>query len=72
VEWGDHPAEALLSLADREKADVIVVGTHGRSGLSRLVMGSVAERLVRHSSVPVIPIRPGMQLRPPPEMRERA
>jgi nucleotide-binding universal stress UspA family protein len=43
VEWTDQAAEGILAAADRERADLIVVGTHGRSGLSRLVMGSVAE-----------------------------
>lgn len=71
VEWEDKPADALLLLADREKADVIVMGTHGRSGLSRLLMGSVAEDVLRRSPIPVIPIRSGMQLSRPPEVREQ-
>ena len=39
------------------KADLIVIGTHGRSGLSRLLLGSVAEEVVRGASVPVLLVR---------------
>jgi nucleotide-binding universal stress UspA family protein len=56
VESGD-PAETILAYADEIDADVIVVGTHGRSGVKRYVLGSVAERLVRHSTCPVLTVR---------------
>ncbi|WP_428266059.1 universal stress protein [Haliangium sp.] len=51
------PAEEILTLADEVDADLVVVGTHGRSGLERLFMGSVAERVVRHARCPVLVMR---------------
>ena len=44
----------ILRTADRKAADLIVITTHGRGGLPRLIMGSVAERVVRRSHVPVL------------------
>ncbi len=52
------PADELLGLAEECNADLIVVGTHGRSGLERLLLGSVAERVVRNASCPVLVMRP--------------
>lgn len=51
-------AEAILAAADAMEADMIAMSTHGRSGLQRWVMGSIADRVVRHSPVPVYLIRP--------------
>lgn len=51
------PARAILDLAEKEAVDMIVMGTHGRTGLYRLLMGSVAEEVVRKSSCPVITYR---------------
>lgn len=51
------PVTEILQLADDEKADVIVMGTHGRTGLRHLLIGSVAERVVRMSPHPVLTIR---------------
>lgn len=48
------PAGALVDFADAEKMDLIVLGTHGRGGLSRLLMGSVAEAVVRRANCPVL------------------
>lgn len=48
------PATAIVNLAEMEGADLIVMGTHGRSGLSRLLMGSVAEVVVRKAKCPVL------------------
>lgn len=45
---------AILELAVQKKADLIVVGSHGRGGLSRALLGSVAEGLLRRSSIPVL------------------
>jgi nucleotide-binding universal stress UspA family protein len=53
VTRGD-PAEQVLNAARSLEADLIVMGTHGRKGLSHLVLGSVAERVVRESPVPVL------------------
>lgn len=52
------PAEQLVQLASDLNADLVVVGTHGLSGLKRLVLGSVAERVVRLSRCPVWIVRP--------------
>ena len=48
------PAPAILELARREKVDLIVLATHGRSGLKRLLLGSVADKLIRNAAVPVL------------------
>ena len=50
-------AEEIARVARSADADLIVVGTHGRRGVKRLVLGSVAERLVREASCPVLVIR---------------
>jgi nucleotide-binding universal stress UspA family protein len=46
--------DSIIKCGKEFNADLIVVGTHSRTGLGRLFMGSVAEHLVRHSSVPVV------------------
>jgi universal stress protein A len=56
VVTGD-PAEQVLNTARRLGADLIVMGTHGRRLLSHLVLGSVAERVVRESAIPVLTAR---------------
>jgi nucleotide-binding universal stress UspA family protein len=53
VTSGD-PAERVLETARGLGADLIVMGTHGRKGLGHLVLGSVAERVVRESPIPVM------------------
>ena len=45
---------SIVEFANREKADFIAMATHGRSGLRRLLLGSVAEQVIRHSHVPVL------------------
>ncbi len=52
------PAEEIGQAATDEGADLIVVGTHGRTGLERLVIGSVAERVVRIAPCPVLTVKP--------------
>jgi nucleotide-binding universal stress UspA family protein len=52
------PAETISDFAQRNKVDLIALATHGRSGISRWVFGSVADKLVRSSSVPILLIRP--------------
>ena len=47
------PSEVILDVAEKWDADLIVLGTHGRTGISHLIMGSVAEKIVRHSKIPV-------------------
>lgn len=51
------PASEVVRIAGEEKADLIVLGTHGRTGLTRLLMGSVAELIVRRASCPVLVYR---------------
>lgn len=51
------PRDAILALADEVDADMIVMGTHGRRGISRLVIGSVAENVVRNAPCPVLTVR---------------
>ncbi|MEF8814343.1 MAG: universal stress protein [Halovenus sp.] len=54
------PAREIVNYAVEEGCDVILMGTHGRSGVDRLLLGSVAERVVRRSSVPVMTLRVGL------------
>ncbi len=51
------PHDAIVTVAAAEKIDLIVMGTHGRTGMGHLLLGSVAERVVRLSKVPVMTIR---------------
>jgi nucleotide-binding universal stress UspA family protein len=51
------PATEIVRLAEQEKVDLIVLGTHGRTGLRRLLMGSVAEAIVRRAPCPVLTYR---------------
>jgi nucleotide-binding universal stress UspA family protein len=51
------PAAAICRYAERESIDLIVVGTHGRTGLARLLIGSVAERVVRHAPCAILVVR---------------
>ena len=53
----DEPTQGIIAEAARVRADAIVIGSHGRRGLRRLVLGSVAEHVVRGSSVPVVVVR---------------
>lgn len=48
------PAAEIVKVADEENVDLIVMGSHGRTGLSRVVMGSVAEAVVRRANCPVL------------------
>jgi len=52
------PYRTIVHMAAQEKVDLIVMATHGRTGLSHLVMGSVAERVVRLAPCPVLTFRP--------------
>jgi nucleotide-binding universal stress UspA family protein len=51
------PAQAILKIADEENVEMIVMGTHGRSGVPRLLMGSVAEAVVQKAKCPVLTLR---------------
>jgi nucleotide-binding universal stress UspA family protein len=50
-------AESIISYATEQKADLIVIGTRGRSGLKRLMLGSVASAVVAHAGCPVLVVR---------------
>lgn len=52
-----HPVDAVLGAAKRHRADLIVMGTHGRGGAKRLWLGSVAENVIRQAGVPVFVVR---------------
>jgi nucleotide-binding universal stress UspA family protein len=52
------PAAAILAYAKDAEIDLIVLGTHGRGGMAHLLLGSVAERVVRLSRCPVLTVRP--------------
>jgi nucleotide-binding universal stress UspA family protein len=52
------PWQQIVDTALRDSCDLIVIGTHGRTGLARVVLGSVAELVVRHAPCPVLVIRP--------------
>ena len=56
----DGTADAIAAYGLEVHADLIAVGSHGRSGVSRALMGSIAERVVRRSEVPVVVVRDGM------------
>jgi nucleotide-binding universal stress UspA family protein len=51
-------AEAILDYADSQHADLVAIATHGRSGISRWVFGSVTQKVVQNCPVPVLVIRP--------------
>jgi nucleotide-binding universal stress UspA family protein len=56
VRW-DSPVEGIVTYAREAGVDLIVIATHGRTGLSHVLLGSVAERIVREASCPVLTIR---------------
>jgi len=64
-----RPASAIVDHAGTGGFDLIVMGTHGRTGLSHMLMGSVAERLVRTAPCPVLTVRPAA---PPMYLHELA
>lgn len=57
VAMGD-PASEVLRIAKRRRVNLIVMATHGRKGLNRLILGSVAERVVREAVCPVLTVKP--------------
>lgn len=52
-----HPSREVVAFAEENDVDHVVVGSHGRSGVSRVLLGSVAERIVRRAPVPVTVVR---------------
>jgi nucleotide-binding universal stress UspA family protein len=64
--WYGPPASAIVEAAGVAKADLIVMTTHGRSGLGRLILGSVAEAVLRGTSTPILLLRSdGAPVEPP-------
>jgi len=57
LEISDNPADAITSYAKSEGIDLIVMGTHGRTGVERLLVGSVAEHVIRAAPCPVLTVR---------------
>lgn len=57
--WYGPPAPAIIEAAEMTRADVVVMSTHGRSGLGRLLLGSVAESVLRATHIPILLLRPG-------------
>ena len=51
------PYEEIVKVAGEERVDMIAIGTHGRGGLNRLLMGSVADRVIRLAACPVLTVR---------------
>jgi len=51
-----YPAEEILAAAEEQHADMIVMGTHGRTGFDRIIFGSVAEKVVKSATCPVLTI----------------
>ena len=56
--WTGDPGDMIVSAAEAEHADMIVVGSHGRGAVGRLFLGSVSEHVVRHAPCPVLVVRP--------------
>ena len=52
-----HPADRIMKFAEQEDMDLIVMGTLGRTGLDRFLLGSIAENVVRHSKTPVMVVK---------------
>jgi nucleotide-binding universal stress UspA family protein len=52
-----NPAEKILTFAEDNNLDMIIVGSLGKSGYERLLMGSVSEKIIRHAKVPVLVVR---------------
>jgi nucleotide-binding universal stress UspA family protein len=54
----DHPYLAIIETAARKSCDLIVMASHGRSGISAVVLGSETNKVLTHSSIPVLVVRP--------------
>jgi nucleotide-binding universal stress UspA family protein len=56
--WTGDPGESIVSAAEAESVDLVVVGTHGRGRIGRLLLGSVSDHVVRNAPCPVLVVRP--------------
>jgi nucleotide-binding universal stress UspA family protein len=68
---GGSPADFALSFAEERQVDLIVMGTHGRPGLDRLIMGSVVERALRKTRCPILAVRDRVRNSVGPEIEPR-
>jgi nucleotide-binding universal stress UspA family protein len=57
VRFGE-PSEEIVAVADAEGVDLVAMATHGRTGFAHMLVGSVAERVLRHLTIPVMMLRP--------------
>jgi nucleotide-binding universal stress UspA family protein len=71
VQQTGTPYVAITSVAKKLKADLIVMSTHGRTGLSHLFLGSVEEKIVRTSACPVLTVRAGAKTTRPRTTRKK-
>jgi nucleotide-binding universal stress UspA family protein len=53
-----NPGESIVNYANKNKIDLIAIATHGRSGLKRMLFGSVTEYVIKHSKLPILLIKP--------------
>lgn len=65
IEFAPEPVAAILELVERESIDLVALATHGRGGPTRLLLGSVADKLVRSASVPLLVWRPRAAVKEP-------
>lgn len=68
--WTGDPGSAITSAAEAEGADLLVVGSRGRGGAERLLLGSVSDHLVRTAGCPVLVVRPSVDGDPVPDAGE--
>jgi nucleotide-binding universal stress UspA family protein len=64
IEWGSEVRATLQRIVEENDIDLVVLGTHGRTGLQKVLMGSVAEEIWRGTNVPVLTIGPGVRRAP--------
>lgn len=57
-----NPSQEILKFAGEQDVDLIVMGTHGRTGLDKVIFGSTAQKVVRHSKYPVLTVRAPQEL----------
>jgi nucleotide-binding universal stress UspA family protein len=60
--WTGDPGDMIVSAAEAEHVDMVLVGSHGRGAVGRFFLGSVSEHVVRHAPCPVLVVRPREQL----------
>ena len=64
--WTGDPGSSISAAAEAEEADLVVVGTRGRSGAERMLLGSVSDHVVRNAPCPVLVVRPSERHRSDP------